>query len=100
MTFSKRYPKNVPGSSYPEWIEVTLSDEEERIEEETATRENNLLMEHCIDDAKLILQTKELQASTHDVIQLATSLFEKRASHAVYWKERKLKEKFDKTTLA
>ena len=30
-----------------------------------------------------------------DIINMAISLFEKRASHSVYWKESKAKDKFD-----
>jgi hypothetical protein len=30
-----------------------------------------------------------------DMVSIASALFEKRASHSVYWKESRAKEKFD-----
>jgi hypothetical protein len=53
-------------------------------------------MKECVDDAKGIMQDKVLKDFQSDLISLARALFEKRASHSVYWKESKCKEKFDK----
>ena len=52
-------------------------------------------MKECIDDSKQIILDKELKDYQSDVIAVAISLFEKRASHSVYRKEQKAKEKFD-----
>ena len=93
MSFSKKFPRTIKSNTYPEWVEITLSEEEERLEEEKAQKENIRLFRQCIEDAKLITQTEGLKEE--DMISLATTLFEKRASHVVYWKERKCKEKFD-----
>jgi len=38
---------------------------------------------------------KSLKDYQTDLIHIAISLFEKRASHSIYWKESKAKEKFD-----
>lgn len=94
MPFSKTFPKTIPGSNYPVWEEVTLSDVEEKQIEEDCRRFNNQLFEECIFDAKLILQKKGLGEESL-IVQTAIALFEKRASHVVFWKESKAKEKFD-----
>lgn len=95
MSFSKTFPRNIEGSNYPRWEEVTISDKEEREQEQRARQENIKLMEECIDDANQIFKGKGLRDYQSDVINIAISLFEKRASHDVYWKEKKAKEKFD-----
>jgi len=97
MAFSKSFPNTVEGSNYPKWEEVFISDEEERLEEQKAKEENINLMKECIDDAKNIIKEKELKDFQTDLINIAIALFEKRASHSVYWKERKAKDKFDET---
>ncbi len=94
MPFFKTFPKQIPGSSYPIWEEVTLSEDEEKQAEEECRRENLIILDECIQDAKAIaiknaVNTDETRAA------LAVALFEKRASHAVFWKENKAKEKFD-----
>jgi hypothetical protein len=38
------------------------------------------------------MNLKEYQT---DIVHIAISLFEKRASHSVYWKESECKKKFD-----
>jgi hypothetical protein len=53
-------------------------------------------MMECIEDAKKIFLEKNLKNFQSDIISLAIALFEKRASHEVYWKEAKAKDKFDK----
>ncbi len=53
-------------------------------------------MKECIDDAKSLIEEKGFKGFKEDILKVATTLFEKRASHAVYWKENKAKEKFDK----
>jgi len=95
MAFSKSFPKTVPGSSYPQWEEVFLTEEEEKEEEKKCREENIILMKECIDDAKKIILEKSMKDYQTDIINIAISLFEKRASHSVYWKESKAKEKFD-----
>ena len=96
MTFSKSFPKTLKGSSYPVWEEIFLTKEEETLEESKCRKENIILMEECINDAKDILAKQNLKPFQSDLVKIAISLFEKRASHAVYWKESKAKEKFDK----
>ncbi|RME55381.1 hypothetical protein D6777_00755 [Candidatus Woesearchaeota archaeon] len=86
MAFSKSFPKTK--DKYPVWIEVSLTDEEEKEVEEAARKHNLKLMQQCLEDAKTI--SNGLNTSS-----IAIALFEKLASHSVYWKERKLKEKFD-----
>ncbi|MBW2991004.1 hypothetical protein KY348_04845 [Candidatus Woesearchaeota archaeon] len=96
MPFSKTFPKTTDKSVYPKWIEVFLSEAEEKEQEELCRKENIKLMQECIDDAKKIFSEKKLKDYQTDIIRLAVALFEKRASHSVYWKESKAKEKFDK----
>ena len=52
-------------------------------------------MKECIEDSKKIFQEKNLKPFQTDMVNIAIALFEKRASHSVYHKERKAKEKFD-----
>ena len=96
MTFSKSFPRYVKGSVYPRWEEVFLTEEEEKEIEQKSKEENIRLMKECIDDAKKIIDEKNLKRFQTDLVRTAISLFEKRASHVVYWKESKCKEKFDK----
>ncbi|MBW3015011.1 hypothetical protein KY330_01175 [Candidatus Woesearchaeota archaeon] len=95
MTFSKQFPKTIDGSNYPKWVEVYLDDNEEKETEIIARQENILLMKQCIEDAKAIMQEKQLNNYQSDLIKIAVTLFEKRASHSVHYKENKAKEKFD-----
>jgi hypothetical protein len=95
MAFSKSFPKQSKTSTYPQWEEVALSDAEERLEEDKARVENIRLMKECIADAAAIVKEKNMKDYQTDIIHLAISLFEKRASHSIYWKESKAKEKFD-----
>jgi len=95
MTFSKTFPRTVKGSSYPVWEEVYLTSAEEKEIEEQSKKENIILMKECIDKAKQVLTEKRLDYDHSDVINAAIALFDKIASHAVYQKEAKAKEKFD-----
>jgi len=95
MVFSKRFPRTIKGSTYPIWEEIILnSDEEEQVEKENRKDIMNTMKE-CVDDAKQIISDKNLKDYQSDIISLAISLFEKRASHDVFKKEQKAKEKFD-----
>ena len=95
MPFSKSFPRTIKGSNYPRWEEIFISDEEEKAEEEKCRVENLRIMDQCIEDAKKIMANKSLKPYQTDLINTAIALFEKRASHSVYWKERKSKDKFD-----
>ncbi len=95
MVFSKSFPRTIEGSNYPVWEEVKLTEKEEKEQEGNCRIENISLMKECIDDAKGIMKDKGLKNFQTDLINMAISLFEKRASHSVYWKENKAKEKFD-----
>ena len=96
MTFSKSFPRIVKGSNYPRWEEVFLTESEEKLEESKCREENIRLLDECINDAKDIISKQGLKPFQNDLIRIAHSLFEKRAAHAVHWKESKAKEKFDK----
>ncbi len=96
MAFSKSFPRTAEGSAYPRWEEVFISDEEEKEEERKCKEENIRLVKECIDDAKKIAEEKNLKRFDTVIANIAISLFEKRASHVVDWKESKCKEKFDK----
>jgi len=95
MAFSKSFPRTLKGSSYPVWEEISLTEEEELEQEKKSEIDNLKLMEYCIEKAEELIKNKELKDYQSDVIKIAVSLFEKRASHVVYYKESKCKEKFD-----
>ena len=96
MAFSRRFPRDVKGSPYPVWEEVYLSSEEEGKLEKEQRQENLELMQACIKDAKKLFSDEQLKDFQSDIVSVAIALFEKRASHSVYWKEETVKEKFDK----
>lgn len=95
MAFSKSFPRTIEGSSYPRWEEIQITEQEEKKQEEKARKENIKLMKECLDDAKSIFAEKGYKDYQTDIVNAAISLFEKRASHSIYWKESKAKEKFD-----
>ena len=95
MAFSKSFPRTIKGSNYPRWEEVFLTESEENLEESKCRGENIRLMDECIKDAKVIISKQGLKPFQNDLIRIASALFEKRAAHAVHWKESKAKEKFD-----
>ena len=96
MPFSKSFPKTTDKTIYPKWEEVYLSEAEEKSIESEAHKENLHLMQECVQDAKKLFAEEKLKDFQSDVIQAAIALFEKRASHVVFWKELRCKEKFDK----
>lgn len=95
MAFSKSFPRTLKGSTYPNWEEVFLTEEEEKEAENKAREENNRLMKECIDEARKILEEMGVKVGDDDVLRVAISLFDKLSSHQVYHKEAKAKEKFD-----
>jgi len=96
MVFSKSFPRTTDKSNYPTWEEIFLTTEEETKQEKNCRDKNIILMKECIEDAKNLFSEKNLKDFQSDVIKTAISLFEKRASHEVFWKESKAKDKFDK----
>lgn len=94
MAFSKTFPRTIPGSNYPVWEEVFLTEEEEKEVEEACRRENFQILDSSLQEAK-ILAIKHGANTEENQIRLAIALFEKRASHLVFWKESRAKEKFD-----
>lgn len=95
MPFSKTFPKTVPGSNYPQWEEIYLTEKEEQEAEEECNRENAQLLDQCLQEARN-LAIRHGVNNEDNVARLAIALFEKRASHIVFWKENKAKEKFDR----
>ena len=96
MTFSKSFPRTTNKSTYPIWEEITLSEDEEKAQENLARSENIIKMRECITDAKKIIESNNLKTYQTDMINIAIALFEKRGSHEIYYKENKAKQKFDK----
>ncbi|MEK6938014.1 MAG: hypothetical protein AABX04_03130 [Nanoarchaeota archaeon] len=94
MAFSKTFPKNIPGTNFPVWEEVFLTLEEEKQVEEKCKQENVVLMDDCLREAKALAIRHSVNDEAN-VVGIATSLFDKRASHVVFWKENRAKEKFD-----
>lgn len=95
MVFSHRLPRNVKGSTYSIWEEITLTDAEEREVEVAAYERNRTLLRECLQDAEQLMRERNMKPFQNDLVQLASELFNKRASHEVFWKEAKCKEKFD-----
>jgi len=95
MAFSKTFPRTIAGSNYPVWEEIFLTLAEEQEISETCRKENISLLDQSIQDARM-LAIKNGMNEDHIVAKLAVALFEKKASHEVFWKESKAKEKFDK----
>ena len=95
MSFQRRFPKDKPGSPYPAWEEVILTKEEETIIEQEQRTYNKELMKECLNDAKTIVKELSLKDFQTDITSIAIALFEKRASHLVYWKEESAKKKID-----
>ncbi len=95
MAFSKNFPKTSDKSVYPKWVEITLTEEEEKEAEVKARKKHVHAMRQSIEDARLIVQDKRLLESQNQLVEIAKALFDKRASHEVFFKEEKAKEKFD-----
>ncbi|HLD00616.1 MAG TPA: hypothetical protein VJC39_02635 [Candidatus Nanoarchaeia archaeon] len=94
MVFSKTFPRTIPGSNYPVWEEIFLTSEEELQAAEECKKINFLILDECLQEAKILAIKRGLNTD-ENVANLAIALFEKRASHEVFWKESKAKEKFD-----
>ncbi|MBN2457923.1 hypothetical protein JXB31_02210 [Candidatus Woesearchaeota archaeon] len=75
--------------------EIFLSEKEESAVDEKARQHNISLIRECIGDAKAIFSDEEMKAFQTSIISIAIALFEKRASHTIYWKERFAKDLFD-----
>lgn len=99
MGFSKSYAKTTDKSVYPKWVEIILTEQEESDAESLCREKNILTMKQCIEDARLIVKDHKLFEAQANIVQIALSLFDKRASHEVFFKENKTKEKFDKLNL-
>lgn len=95
MTYSKRFPKDTPASVHPQWIEISLSDDEEREVKKQARSKHASQLAQCLVDAKKVAKLSEVHADPSEIVNLARSLFDKQASHTVFYKERRAKEKFD-----
>ena len=96
MAFSKSFPKTVLGTNYPVWEEINLTSEEEKAVEDACRKVNFSILDECFQDAKS-LAIKNAINTEENVTNIAIALFEKRASHVVFWKENKAKEKFDES---
>jgi len=96
MAFSKTFPRELPGTNVPKWEEIFLTAQEEREREQVARQENHYLMRQCIADAKNIIKSEKLMDIQSHILQMAMTLFRKRASHVVFYKEEKCKQKFQK----
>ncbi len=96
MVFNKTFPRTIKGKNFPVWEEIELTEKEEKQEEVKCRFENIFLMKECIDDAKSIIRSKDLRRYQTNLVNIAISLFRKRASYSVHYKESKAKEKFDK----
>lgn len=97
MAFTKRFPKDVATSPYPQWIEVALSDEEEQEVEQAVRQQHARLLARCVQDAKQVAKSSEVHADPTEIVNLARALFDKQASHVVFHKESRAREKFEES---
>jgi len=97
MAFSKTFPRNIKGVTYPQWEEVFLTEKEEQEEEQRSRLESIKLMKECLGDADKIVSELNLKRFQSNLVSIALALFEKRASHTIYYKENRAKEKFDRS---
>lgn len=95
MRFTKSFPLRTDKSAYPTWKEIILTEKEEQEAEEKCRIDNVNLMQECLKDAKKIVEKQRLHETQEVLAEMAVALFEKRASHAVFYKERMAKAKFD-----
>jgi hypothetical protein len=93
MAFQKSFPHRSDKSVYPNWKEIELSDEEEAEAEAEARRDTVAIMDECVEDAMGVVARHGLDDGA--TVRIAVALFEKRASHEVYYKEHVAKAKFD-----
>ena len=93
MVFSKSFPRELKDGS-TRWEEIFLSAQEEREREQVARQENLFLIRQCIADARNVLKDEKMMDMQSHVLSIAMSLFKKRSSHEVFYKEEKCKEKF------
>ena len=77
------------------WVEISLTTEEENEVEVQSKSKHIDLMKECLTDAEKLLADENKKEYQSDAVRIAISLFEKRASHIVFEKDRKCKEKFD-----
>lgn len=96
MAFSKSFPRQVKGSNYTEWVDVYLSEKEEKFIEDEVRQKNIVIMKQCLRDARSVLSSEKVEFDESNIIELARTMFEKLASHTVYAKERRCKDKFDR----
>lgn len=94
MVFTKSFPIT-SDRSYTKWEEVALNEKDELYQEKLAREENIVKMKESIDDSRQIMKEIGLKEYQSDMINIAISLFEKRGSHEIYYKENKAKEIFD-----
>ncbi len=94
MPFSKRFPKTIPGTNFPLWEDIFLTGEEEKQVEEDCRKENFRILDCCLAEAKALAIKRSINTE-NNVTRLAIALFEKQASHLVFWKESRAKEKFE-----
>ncbi|MFH1669208.1 MAG: hypothetical protein ABIA62_04740 [Candidatus Woesearchaeota archaeon] len=95
MVFSKNFPRELKDGS-TRWEEIFLSVQEEREREQVARQENLYLVRQCIADARNVLKDEKMMDMQSHVLSLAMTLFKKRASHAVHYKDELCKKKFQK----
>jgi hypothetical protein len=96
MAFGKRFPRYKEGSTYPIWEEITLTKAQEDNREAKAREENIKVMKQCLIDSKKIMNDIDMREYDNNQVSIAIALFEKLASHSVYFKENLCKEIFDK----
>ena len=93
MVFSKSFPRETNDGS-TKWEEMFFTAQEEREREQVARQENLFLIRQCVADARNVLKDEKMMDMQSHVLSVAMTLFKKRSSHAVFYKEEKCKEKF------
>jgi len=95
MTFKKSFPHQKAEGAFTNWVEIALSNDDEKKAQDKARDEQVATYNQCLDDAREILLKNGMKAFDPNMIAVANALFEKRASHTVYYKEEAARDKFD-----
>lgn len=95
MAFTKSFPVQKTEGSYTSWKEISLDHDEEKHAEEKARDDHIRQFQECLDDAKEILLKTGMKQFDPNIIAVANTLFEKRASHTSYYKEDAARKKFN-----
>ena len=93
----KSFPYN--NGNFTKWVEIKLDNDEIQMEIEQAMEDQINLFEVCIEDAKKIAnRLGNIYGDANkdiDIMEIASQLFQKRASHLIYYLDEACRRKFE-----